>query len=336
MTKDEINAVNESLAKTQKLIISLGCSFVEGQGAIDQEIYDNYKWTIDRVGVPMQPDISLTEKRRLVKKHDTIELVNDELRFHKMEKANSFVNVLCKKYFNGSYTPLNLGKRGRGNRASIRSLYYLPEINWHHAKEIIVIYVPSSIERFDFVADHSSNSDVDFICMWPHWKDQPKGARQTLWRGYNDALYTDKFAVLEQIGNFVELQNWCDLKNAKLVITPGFDRSYSRSTFLKNIQNKVERNHTMALEREYKITEQPNLESLERIVNTVRWGSFFKPNNSPTFVDLVMKQELRPKTNYWDYIGEGSPKKWITACCHPSAKAHDFFALKLYEHIDNE
>ena len=76
-----------------------------------------------------------------------------KLDFTFMEYDNAFVNVLCNKYLQGSYTPINFGLRGCGNRATIKELYFYPEIDWHLIDEIIVIYCPSGVERFDFIND---------------------------------------------------------------------------------------------------------------------------------------------------------------------------------------
>jgi hypothetical protein len=42
MYQSQIKEINKSINKTGKVIISLGCSFVQGQGAVDMELLEQY------------------------------------------------------------------------------------------------------------------------------------------------------------------------------------------------------------------------------------------------------------------------------------------------------
>jgi hypothetical protein len=344
----QVKKINESLKKTRKAIISLGCSFVEGQGAVDQYIYDSYKWTMERTGVPMEPVLTAKERQTILDKHgDLISYGSGGWNWTFMEYKNAFVNVLCENYFNGEYTPINFGLRGRGNRASIKSLYFWPQINWDSIDEIVVLYVPSGQERFDFLNDEFKEH-AQFHCMWPHWKDQPEGPRRILWNGYGEAIYSDKSATLEQISNIIELKNWCKVNNAKLVITPGFDRTYNRSSMLSNLKDVVQRSGTQEITTYKRRADNPteqyfldhyhpgHLQHLEQVVDMWPWDKMFKPQGCDTFMDLCLKQEGITNKGFWDYNGVGTPNGWVTVCCHPSAKGHDLFAKELYTHIKNE
>lgn len=341
MYNNQIIEVNEDLKKTRKAIISIGCSFVEGQGAVDQQIYDNYKWTMAKTGIPMKPVISNSEKSKLLADHPELSIdSNGVIDWKFMEFKNAFVEVLCKKYFKGSYTPINFGLRGRGNRASIKSLYFHPQINWHDIDELIVLYVPSGPERFDFVNDEFKEHN-QFHCAWPWSDDQAPGPRKTLWKGYGTAIYSEKSAMLEQISNVIELNNWCKLKNARLIITSGFDRSYLKERFNEIIQDWSERDIHQETVRyiEYahnknSITRtQEGSNNLKEIVDQWPWDKMFAPQGCNTFIDLCLKQEGLENKGFWDYNGKGTPENWLTVCCHPSTKGHDLFAQELYKHI---
>jgi hypothetical protein len=341
MYNKQIIEINNDLARTRKAIISLGCSFVEGQGAVDQDIYDNYEWIMTKTGIPMYPKVTDSQQSKLLADYPELVLSNTgTVNWTFMEYRNAFVNVLCKKYFNAEYTPINFGLRGKGNRASIKSLYFHPQINWHDINELIVIYVPSGPERFDFVNDEFKEHQ-QFHCVWPWHEDQETGPRKTLWKGYSTAIYSEKSAMLEQISNVIELENWCKLKNAKLIITPGFDRTYKKQKFNEIIQNVIERNHLQETTRhiEYahnkKTVNRSNdeLEIFNSIVEQWPWDKMFSPQGCNTFMDLCLKQEGLEHTGYWEYNGKGTPDHWITKCCHPSAKGHDLFARELYNHI---
>lgn len=341
MYHKQVAEINESLRKTKKAIISLGCSFVEGQGAIDQDIYDNYEWTMERTGVPMEPVLSKQEKKALLNKYPELETQGTKINWTFMEYKNAFVNVLCNKYFDGKYTPINFGLRGRGNRATIKSLYFWPQIDWHLAEEIIVIFAPSGPERFDFINDEFKEHG-QFVGSWPWWEDKNDGPRKTLWKGYNQALYSEKFGVLEQISNIMELQNWCSVHNAKLIITSAFDRSYRQERFSEVLKDFIERDCEQGLkkfkQRAHEPTEQYFTDSqrlqLEKIADLWPWDKMFYPQGCDTFMDLCLKQEGITNKGFWDYNGVGTPGGWVTVCCHPSAKGHDLFAQELYKHIE--
>ena len=339
MYDKQIIEINKDLKRTRKAIISLGCSFVEGQGAVDQDIYDNCDWSMLKTGVPMEPVLTKDEQSKLLEKHPELSLLdNGSINWTFMEYKNAFVNVLCKKYFNAEYTPINFGLRGKGNRASIKSLYFHPQLDWHDIDELIVIYTPSGPERFDFLSDEFSERGK-FHCMWPWYEDQPDGPRKTLWKGYGTALHSEKSSMLEQVSNVIELENWCKLKNAKLIITPGFDRTYTQYNFKNLIRNYVERNEHQSIVKHVEYMKDINTfdpskaEMLDAIVDQWPWDKMFKPQGCDTFMDLCLKQEGLAGTGYWDYNGKGTPEHWVTVCCHPSAKGHDLFAQELYNFI---
>ena len=46
MYQNQIKKINEQLKTTDKAIIALGCSFVQGQGAVNDELYTEYKLSL--------------------------------------------------------------------------------------------------------------------------------------------------------------------------------------------------------------------------------------------------------------------------------------------------
>lgn len=333
MFKKELLIVNNDLKRTRKAIIGIGCSFVEGQGAVNDELYEKFKWTVDELGLPVKPKLTAEDKEYILKTYPRVGVFQDELDFTFMEQDNAFTSVLCKKYFEGQYTPINLGLRGHGNRASIKELYFQP-IRWDLIDEIIVLYCPSGMERFDFAKD-AWTDHFHWTCMWPNPTDQPEGtARRILWDGYNKSLFSEKFAVLEQVAQAQELLTWCKLKNAKLIITPGFDLRYNKENFKKELSKKIIRKiGSEEFDREEKLMADELYEA-NRIAEMFPWQNMFFPEGQATFVDLVMKYEKpSEKTFFYEYFQKGSPNKWITPCSHPAAKGHDVFAKALYKHI---
>lgn len=335
MYKSRIPEINESLAKTRKAIISLGCSFTEGQGAIDDELYTEYNWVNSKIlGNGMEVNLTKAQMIEICKKYKNVrfDFTGTKLDFSSMEYDNSFVCALSNKYFDGKYTPINLGNRGCGNRAAVKELYFHPEIDWHLIEECIVIYAPSGLERFDFIND-AGNDHFRFKCMWPHYNNMEKNStRRLLWEGYSKSLYSDKFEVLEQIGHAQELLTWCKLKNARLIITPAFERRYNKEHFRQALDKTIGR----TIEGEI-ISNEAKVGSYDlRYLDLFPWDNIFEPNGYKTFADLVISNEknLKSKEDYFfQFLNKGSPDGWITPCAHPSAKGHDFFAKTLFEYI---
>jgi hypothetical protein len=126
---------------------------------------------------------------------------------------------------------------------------------------------------------------------------------------------------------------WCDAKNAKLIITPGFDRRYTKNHFEDALKTVVQRDPDGNLLKDS--TPLINLHSSKYLADLFPWDKMFKPNGHITFIDAVMEQETldNRQDHFFQFLGKGSPNNWITPCAHPSAKAHDFFANLLHKHI---
>jgi hypothetical protein len=316
MFRQQYEEINNSLRKTKKAIIGIGCSFVQGQGAISDELLEEYSWEVLPTG-RMVPKYTDEQKTFLMEKYGLSEVAGD-LNFTFMEYENSFVNKLCNKYLNGEYTPINFGMRGNGNRACIKQLYLHPEIEWELAEEIIVLYMPSGFERFDFahenVADH-----FNFVTMWPHYMDPSiDGDRKKLWEGYAKTIWGEAHEALEQLIQAQELVLWCQNKNAKLITLLGFDPRYNKDHFKTSLTKHSPRNMRPWI---------------DRIIEQFPWESFMTVGNYDMFIKYTMDQEKLPWETYWSYRSKGTPNKWLTPCCHPSAKAHDGYAKLISEEL---
>jgi hypothetical protein len=309
MYREQYQAINDSLRKTKKAIIGIGCSFVQGQGALTDELLQEFPWEVTPQG-RMVTKHTEEQKIEISKKYNLL-VTAGELDFTFMEFENSFINKLCNKHLNGEYTPINFGMRGNGNRASIKQLYLHPEIDWEFAEEIIVIYMPSGFERFDFAHTHFCDH-FNFITMWPHYMDPTvTGDRKKLWEGYAKTVWGEPHETLEQILNAQELVTWCKNKNAKLVTLLGFDPRYNKQHFMTSLKH----------------TSKPNMHSwVDRIVDDFPWETMIHVGGYRMFLEYLMDQEKLPWETYWSYRERGTPNKWLTPCCHPSAKAHDGYA----------
>jgi hypothetical protein len=335
MRKEVIEQINEDIKRTKRAIISLGCSFVRGHGAIDDYIYKNYAYNTTKGSCVVTWD--LKNARSLVKEFPEIKILpHGGLDFYLHEDKNTFVNVLTKKYFEGSYASINLGISGSGNRATIKELYFYPDINWKELNEIVVIYCPTGAERFDFIDDqyHRLNDHARWYSSWPRFLEE-KTPENILWRGYAEAVYSTKQEIIEQISHIQELLLWCEHKNAKLIIVPSFSNYYNRENFIGSTCQQIYRDSNRKIIKEPEYLES-NWQSAVELADMWPWDKMFYPDGNPTFMDLVMKQEFPDAEMvpwFYEFAGVGSPNMWVTPCCHPSAKAHDLFAKHLHEHI---
>jgi hypothetical protein len=339
MYYQQVEKINTDIDRTRKAIITLGCSFVQGQGAMTDSLYEEYEWIFERLGLPISMVVPSNKKQELIEKYPNVELnpFTNKLDFTFMEYDNAFGNLLATKYFNGEYASINFGVRGNGNRATIKELYFHPELHWHNLDEIIVIYCPSGMERLDFVSDGWTGHH-HWATAWPHYKDIAQGPRKILSEGYNKRLSSEKFEIIEQITHVQELLMWCEARNAKLIITPAFNREYTREYFEKHLLIAVGRDiEGNILNNNQNIIQQEVKNELTRLIDLWPWDKMFYPSEYPTFVDLCMAQEFSDwkYQHFFEFTGIGTPQKWVTPCAHPAAKGHDLFAKNLHEHIIN-
>lgn len=318
MFRQQYTQINESLRETKKAIVALGCSFVQGQGALSPELLTKYQWEVSPTGF-MFPKLSEEQKQEIQIEYNLRENFG-RLDFTFVEYQNSFVNVLCDKYLFGEYTPINFGMRGNGNRASIKQLYMHPGIQWDLIEELIVLYMPTGLERFDFAQDNLSDH-FNFVTMWPHYRDPSvTGDKKKLWEGYAKTIWGETHEVIEQILSATELVSWCKTKNARLITLLGFDARYKREYFLEKLIAKSPKN-------------AEHVQWANLFVDQFPWDTMTDVGGYESFIQYTMKQENLHWHNMWSWRGRGTPNKWLTPCCHPSAIAHDGYARLLSELI---
>lgn len=274
-----------------KLFIGIGDSFTQGQGSVSDQIYQEYGREV----------------------YNSIH----RLPIDKFERENSWVNVICRDYLD-DFTPVNLGQKGRGNRASVKELY-LNDIDPNIEK--IVVFALSGMERFDFPNRDETFKQFHFYAMFPNpWDKNTTNA--TLWKAYADHVYSEQFCVIETMLNILEAQTWCKANNAKLVIVSAFD---------------------MRITKEYFISNLPGLK--KELVNEIHWDKFFYPQGYRTLMHMLIdKQENDFKYatelahgKYFDrYTKLKKSDGYITPCAHPSEIGHKLIADVLYQHLEEK
>ena len=111
---------------------------------------------------------------------------------------------------------------GKGNRFAIRELFLHPTLNLEKVKEKIVIFVASGFDRLDVVNDITLSYNHS-TTLWPiYLNDKNRTGYAELKRDDGTSIYDEKFVVSELILDFLVLNNWCKLNNAKLLFISGF------------------------------------------------------------------------------------------------------------------
>lgn len=281
-----LDHITPKIPKESKIIIGLGDSYTQGVGSWSKETYKKHKGRID-----------------------PLKTFSDELTIEMYH--NSWVHQLCRNHLT-DFIPVNLGIAGAGNRAAVKELYLNPNIEFDNAKEVIVIYMMSGLERFDFVT-RNYTSHSHFYTMWPHPWD-PNSTNKNLWQAYADSLWSEQFNVLENILNIREAEIYCQAKNWKLVVTSAFDQRITTDYFLKHagVENK-------------------------KLVDSVSWNNFLYPHGMKSFMELLLTHDgnahMVDGEFYNHYSKLKEPTEYITNCIHPTQEGARIIAEEMFEFL---
>jgi len=266
-----------------KYFIGIGDSFTQGQGSITDELYQELG---DEVftGIHRFP-------------------IDAE------ERDGSWVKWMTKRHLT-SYTSINLGQRGRGNRSAAKELY-MNGID--STSEKIVVMCLSGMERFDFPQKNDQFNEFHFYAMFPT-------PEKPLWKAYAEEVYSEQMVVVETILNICEVQNWCKVNNAKLLIVSAFDCNINRDYFISRLSSMK-----------------------KHFADLVDWDLVWYPEGYDSFLHMCIDYEEKGNTRlveqlkwggYWQhYGGVFPPKEYVTPCCHPSRKSHKMFAEKMHAEL---
>lgn len=285
-----------------KIIIGLGDSFTQGQGACSVELWEKHNWDLGNISE--------------LDNHDVI----------KSSYENSWVNKICENHLT-DYTPINLGMTGRGNRGAVKELYLHPELRMEKSKEIIVVFMLTGMERFDFIHKEFFEH-VHYTTMWPNNNHE-------LWKLYMKEIWSDKFGVLETLLSIAEVKMWCSANNAKLFLISAFTPYYNRDYFFNTLKGSGDE------EKNYLYNNEGYINLL---LNTnIDWDNFIRPNGFNCVTDYLCNLENREDLisptspgNYYNYayeLDKLSPNEYITKCAHPSYKGHEKIAESIYNSI---
>lgn len=350
-----IDSVNFDLSRTNKLIICIGDSFTYGDSAWDEDLINKYppQYIDFQIGYNHYDENVLKEINETYP-HTTY-FENGKLNFNLMFQSNSYPSLLMEK-LNKEWTVLNLGVRARGNFSAVSSLFLI-QLDWKKIKEMVVIYMPSSMNRVDVINDTLNFTRNDliqnlFITAWPSDESTRKfretnentiknyGSNITPWNLFQDSIYdsvwSTKYEIYKTILEFQYLKTWVESKNSKLIVIPAFSTEYNKDYFYKNINQNIVRD--MVTRKLTDITEmEPFSDFLCGFVDRISWEDFYYPDGHPSFYHFALNQSGEYNdVNMLDLIGKPSKDNWIMACGHPSTKSHNLLADRLVENINDK
>ena len=266
------------------IVIGLGDSFTQGVGSWSEETYKANKGWID----PLNTSESLYPEMY----------------------ENSWVSQLCKYYLTG-YKPINLGQLGKGNRAAVKELYLNPQACIPLASDVIVVYMLSGMERFDFVNKDFTN--IHFTTMWPNPWDE-KSPDKKLWKAYATSVWSEKFICIETLLNIKEAETFCKAHGYKFVITSAFEQRFTKEYFINTLGAKH-----------------------EDLINSIPWDNVLYPKKCKSFIELLLHYDGRPELAYGEFYDVYSklkkPTQYITNCCHPTREGYRIIAEELSNFI---
>lgn len=264
-----------------KRIIGTGCSWTMGEGAYPESVWKLYNGRVHR-----RADMNIVEP---------------------LEREHNWVNTLTRDYFT-DYEPVNLGKKGVGNRAAVKQLYLTDQVDWA-TDTGIVVFMLSGPDRFDFITGPGKT-----YTMWPYDRTPiHNDPRTTLWNSFGEVVWNPTMAAMELFCNIREAEMFVSKTNFKLVIANAFYHE-SIPDMIKNL-----------LGVEY--------------YNKINWNNYVhQGNDNCAFVyDLIELDNVLDKkdwSNYHQrYLSMDWPQKYLTNDIHPNLDGYRYIANRLYDFI---
>lgn len=330
-TKD-YTQVNNSLKKTKKIIVSIGCSFTAGDAAFDDNLMKEFPpkhyqgaWTLDHY--------KDSDKKIICEKWPEIVDPNGAWNFTYMYLDNSFMTQLDRYYLKGSHTILNLGITSSGLHSQVMQVLLAP-VDWSQADEIILIFCPTSFNRLSILVDDPSN--FSYKTAWLGSSSYDNKSWNKIQEGFLEVVYSERWGVLNFLTAFQILNTWCKLNKVRLIVFPAFDNFYTSKYFSNILHQRYVRN--LKSQNLIEVKDIGIMEKNEKwVFDQIPWNNFVSFQDKNNFYDLAFSQEksydpLKRHDSAF-FTTRASPEKWIMDCGHPSTKAHRLLADELYKYF---
>jgi hypothetical protein len=346
-----LNYINKDLERTNKLIVAIGDSFTYGDAAWDDDLLNLYLplYNEHKLDYNFYDTNIVNEIHKLYP--ETTYFQNGKLNFEDMFQKNSYLSIIDNK-LNKEWTCLNLGIKARGNFSAISSLF-LTNIKWNLVKEVVVIYMPSSMNRVDILNDTFTNpTDIPYNLFATAWPSSPytrafrekdeiniknHGSNSSPWNLFQDSIYdgvwSEKHDVLKTILEFQFLNSWIKSHNGKLIVIPAFSNYYNKEYFQDILTHVVKRENISR--KLIDIDKSDNKEIWSNYINMVPWSDIHHPDGYHSFYHYALGQTDKNanSADMLKLIGKPSKDNWIMACGHPSAKAHELIATYVLKYL---
>ena len=260
-----------------KALIGIGDSWTQGQGGIPLKFWDELGGRVDVADQEAEP------------------------LFLHHELENSWVNVLCKKYFT-DHTPINLGMRGYGNRGAVKNLYLYDD----QVKVVtsgILIFLLSSRVRFDILSPTGYTSGRrKFRTFYPHGGgDNLNKPGEKEW--YRNE-YTEYLSKGEILLNLVEAQMWAKAHNLQFYFATAFEH-------IDDLKSNTEEHYNLATQ--------------------LNWKAHLNPHSH--YYLWLNELNGTPDKMYGDYFKMDRPDTYITNDVHPTILGYEKIAESMYNSI---
>jgi lysophospholipase L1-like esterase len=264
-----------------KYIIGTGCSWTVGEGA-----YTDSVWKLYNGRIHGRANNNIVEP---------------------LEKQHNWVSVLSRDYLT-DHIPINLGKKGAGNRSAVKQLYFLDQVDWKNDEGVVVLML-SGPDRFDFMTGPNQT-----YTMWPYDRSTVKdSARSVLWNTFGEIVWTPTMAAMELFCNIREAEMFVAGTNFKLVIANAF--------YHESIPDTIRD----LLGPDY--------------YKKINWESFvqYKNKNCAFVYDFLEMDNVLSKKDWDDYhhlyCAMDWPQKYLTNDIHPTIDGYRYMAQCLYNFI---
>lgn len=253
-----------------KILLAIGDSWTQGVGGVPKYIFTELGGRVD---------ISDADDRYT--------------RILKYEHMNSWVAKLGKKL--PEYVTYNLGVRGYGNRAAVKSLY-MSDIDWGKVGGGVLFFLLSGRDRYDVISKEYTTSRRKFYTLYP----QTTNSNYSWWL---NNIHSDHFAVQETLLNIIEAQTFASAHGLHFFFGYGFDNCDDMQ-FYDNYN----------------------------LVEKINWNANITKDT--TFFDILADLQETPK-DYQYYMTMPHPSEYITNCVHPTIKGYEIISDYIFKGIYN-
>ena len=266
--KSHVDKINPG----DNVLIGIGDSFTQGIGAYPNEIWATFS------------------------KPASMHNITGQLHIEEQGK-NNWLKQLRDNFY-PDYKVMNLGVNGAGNRAAAKELYLnaLPK----DIGNVIVIFLTTGIERFDFLKNESETAGPEnhqkWLTVFPS-VNSSRGNVAKLEEAYFKTVWSRKTSSLEYLLNVSDAQSFCKARGYNFFFSSVFDNSANRNQLLSGLENYA------------------------YLIDTVDWAAQLRIADCRHIMDYICKLENHPSLtdfhNSHEFIQSLSmPLKYITPCSH--------------------